>query len=267
MLALLALLAADPQVALRPDRPRLTPTEAAAMTPAALADALLASGHPPIVERVLLPEGVPPPPPGPHPSPLDVRLVGPALLDAASGFCVKRSWRVGPERGGETQVVEAAPTLYRLPHKTGGCEAPRSSFFTVAPADRPRAFAIVRLIAGAVRQAATVRFPVSIDDQQGRDMARYCAGGGKFCDLPIEIISNGRRALAGLPIEAIFAVGRSNLGDADLFSSAELTAPDGHRYENWKLFVSGDGTYTVNAAMDGDRILAIKMRRAIPPPF
>ncbi len=121
MLALLALLlAADTRVALRTDRPDLTRQEAAAMTPAALADALLAPGHPPIVERVMLPEGVPPPP-GPHPSPLDVRLVAAATLDTASGFCVKRSWRVGNERGGEAQIVQAEPTLYRLPLRTSGC--------------------------------------------------------------------------------------------------------------------------------------------------
>lgn len=63
MLALLALLAAGSEVTLRPDRPALTRAEAAAMPPAALADALLAPGHPPINERVMLPEGVLPPAP------------------------------------------------------------------------------------------------------------------------------------------------------------------------------------------------------------
>lgn len=259
------LLAADGPVALRPDRPTLTQPQAAAMSPAALADALLAPGHPPITERVMLPGTFVPPPPPPFRAPLDVRLIAAATFDAPSGFCLKRSWRVSGTPEGRPTALAPEPTLYRLPPATGGCEAEHRSFFGVAAADRPRAFTVVHLLAALAHNPGRVDFPVGIDDQEGRAMAAYCHGRPAFCNFPVTVITSGRRALADLPVQAIAYVCRHSLLGADLLSPADLTGPDGQPRESWQVFVGGE--YTVQLALDGDRIVAMKLRRSIPPPF
>jgi hypothetical protein len=61
------LLAAEPAeistMRLRENGPALTPEQAEALSAAALGDALLAPGHPPVTEVTVGPEGMEPPPP------------------------------------------------------------------------------------------------------------------------------------------------------------------------------------------------------------
>ena len=262
MLALLAAAA----VTIRPDRPQLTRAQAAAMTPAALAESLLAPGHPPIEQVVPLPDGMVPPPPPDSPITLWVRLVTPADDDGA-GLCTRRSFAVllrRPEPEGPGDHVAASTSVHFNDldgHRP--CPAGLDAYDPADPAALPAQLAAARRLAAAVRAARHDRlpFPVTVDDQLGRDLVRYRhdhpeqRGPG---DPPIRVVTDGRAALAALPLD------RVRIGTADLFTPAELARPDGGRREVDTFWIDD---WTVQLARNGDRIVASRLRRAAPPPF
>ena len=127
-----------------------------------------------------------------------------------------------------------------------------------------RALAVLRLVEAASHHAARTRFPVAIDDQMGRELEALRREHPDPRDVALPILTDGRAALADLALDRASYVGHQ-LYDADLLTAAERTGRDGRARETWQLFLAGE--MTVHVALEGDRIVAMRLRRAIPPPF
>lgn len=263
---LLALLAA---VALRVGPVPVTPDEARQLPPDALADRLLAPGHPPAMEKVVGPDRgepppPPPPPPGMPPEPTRVRLyLRAAPAAAASDFCEQVIVTLELKADGHPVDGSTNDTAYRWRDtgRPGGCDASRSEFFR-PPADHTaQALQAVRQLAPARSRAASggrLGFELVLDDQEGRWMRNYerVHPDGK---PPFPVLTDARKALAGLAVDEI--------GYAGPIDSLGGKALDGFAGgpESAGFFIRSD--WTVGIAWARDRVLRVRMVRAIPAPF
>jgi hypothetical protein len=273
MSLLVALVAAAIQ--LRPDAPSLTLVQARSLAPSALADLLLAPGHPEVVEAVVGSENMqPPPPPGygavtfytrarPSPRPdfcerivAYVDLKANAAGAAAPSFTADRmTWRTAYRWMGRSRGAHA-------------CEGPRSDFFSPEPSETDRALAVIRLLAAAGARAEDSRalpFEVSIDDREGPKMQAFARANGIAGARGLETITDARAALARLPIDKVLMVERPDRGRRDLLTASDLADIDSHRLQAETVFLGYDWTATLLLA--GDRIVRLRLRREMPPPF
>ena len=269
-------------IALRQDGPALTPAQGRALRPSALADALLAPGHPPVVEVVVGPEGQMPPPPG-MASGTPIRLFSAAGPSSHAGFCEKTVANVSlaavmPQDRDRLPARPEALSITRLyrwegkPGRRSTCEGRHYAFFSPDPDKVERLLAVVRLLAEAQRSARAgraLRFAVSVTDEKAlanRDFA------GRNTDPTTQPtgddmtpITDGRAALTMVPLPYISWIGAGKSAGGNPLTRADLVGAGGRRLEAVGLFAGGD--WTVGIALDGDRIVAIRMRRAIPAPF
>ncbi|WP_375380344.1 hypothetical protein [uncultured Sphingomonas sp.] len=218
---------------------------------------MLAPGHPAIVDVGWPNRMAAPVPPPPYVPPLDVRLIAAATLDRASGFCVKRSWHVTGSAIGAARVLITEPSRYRLASADGDCEAPVATFFGVDASDRPRAFTIMRLLAAAAAHPNHVDATVSIGDGGTVPLIFRTPDGAERSAL-----------LSALPLDRTFAVGRYIV--TPLLSPVDLAGVTGTPRETWELDAfdpRGAMVWTIQLALDGDRIAALRMIHAVPAPF
>jgi len=270
-------------IALRQDAPALDVNAARAMTPAALADVLLAPGHPTIVGAVV------------HPAHMEapalwvtkVELLAAPELRSKPGLCAATLYTVafedpGPASSkfdGRTPIPVrpaslATEMLFRLPSLTPltgsqDCNAPMEDFFHLNPSMQGREFELLRLLASA-RQVAkagdALPFDLSFKDKMADDFERFASseppkdGRVKFVRIP-----NARAALSEMPLEDISYIGvdsasgdpatgpPSPLGDCkQRVCTAEILAA-----ECWRARV----------AFTAHRIVSLYIERAIPAPF
>ena len=272
-------MALPPQIAVRSDGPAIALSEAERMTPAALADVLLASGHPPIVEADVGPEGMMPPAPPGVPVVNAIRLYTAATPADHPGFCEKTRIDVSlAPRMRRGDAVPAAPAdavtttkLYRWarPAKDGtGCEAPAWSFFRRDDVLGDRSFSVVRRFA-TLRPARLRKLRITIDDRLTRNLADMVKAYPQ--DFPgiskdrLTPITDGRVALARFPISSIRYVAPYNASwPNDLLDKADLRDAAGREFD--AVMVGTGGEWHAGIVFDGDQIVTIRFVRAIPPP-
>ncbi|WP_162875395.1 hypothetical protein [Sphingomonas crusticola] len=268
-------------LALRPDAPALTPDQARMMAAPALADALLATGHPSAVEALVGTEGmVPPPPPGPTEiTPITLYLK--AAPSRQKGFCERIVAQIAlqpAQRLGGRRLAPALPDrlatsiAYRWIGNDRGktaCEAPRWNFFAPDPAETASVLKAVRLLARAQQEAKagkSLPFPISVDDQYGPQMLEFERSHPALLPLPgLKIITDGQQALADLPMEAIRYAGPADRAFPMLLKPAELAPRRGIAVEAMTLFLAD--RWTASMVLGGRRIVLLRLRRAIPAPF
>lgn len=275
-----ASMALPPQIEVRRDGPAIALGEAERMTPAALADALLAPGHPPIVEARVGPEGMMPPAPPGVPVINQIRLFTAATPADRPGFCEKTRIDVSlAPRMREGDTVPAAPAeavtttkLYRWARsgKDGArCKVASGSYFRRNAVLGERSFTVIRSLA-TLRPARIRKLRITIDDYAARQLADMVkAYPQDFADMPrdrITPITDGRVALARFPVSSVQYVGPySATWPRDLLDKADLQDATGHKLEAITM-IAGD-EWNAGIVFDGDRIVTIRLRRAIPPPF
>lgn len=275
---MLALVLMAATIEVRRDGPQVTLEQARAMAPAALGDALLAPGHPPIVEASVGPEGMAPPSAPGMPVTSEIRLFTSARTAARAGFCEKTLvtvtlapvMRIGRDVPPARAQAVASTTLYRWAPRIDGrlsCEGRRDDFFALDAALGERSFAVIRALA-TVRpnQVRTI----GIDDQDARSMRDYVRSHPtEAVGLPAEAvtpITDGRIALARFPISSITMIGRYGRGWNDrVLSDSDLRNKTGRALEAVTIFAGG--VWTAGVVLDGDTITTIRFVKAIPPPF
>jgi hypothetical protein len=280
----LFLLALAALVQLRPDARALTPAQARAMSPAELGDALLAAGHPAVVEAVVG-SGImeAPTPPG-QPLVTPVKLFLAARPGELRGFCEKMMVTIllaPTARGAAENVAPARPaslsTSLRYRWADPGrqapsrCEAPANSFFSPEPSKAERRFKLVRLLAKAREDAVRGRdlpFEIEVVDDLGREMQdfarRHPDQAAHIRPDMMKTFASGRAALAALPIGEIREIQDVFFAGISPLSASDLIDPPGRRREHVGLFL---GDWSAGVVLDGDRIVRISLQRAIPPPF
>ncbi len=219
---------------------------AKAMTPAALADLMLAPGHPPIDAVEVGPPGmVPPPPPGSPPQ-FDVRLFTRPRPAAEPGYCTRQRIAATVLNPGSdaTVAIERTETLLRLGRP---CVGGRASYGTFADTD---AIAIVRDLDKG-RRTRGKEPPVTYVDRLPADFSapRYASGAAALAAVDLgQIHWAGPARRAGSLSDAV----RRDL--AALPKRAMAIA-----------FYAGFWTGVV--ARENGRITRVWLDRAIPPPF
>lgn len=268
----IAALAATGTIALNPAAPALTPAEARARSPSALADALLAPGHPRVTETVVGPEfNGPPPPPG-APSTTEIRLYFAATRTGPLSFCEKKVALVtlAPVFGSLVSLPPARPrtlalsSTYRWRAPGRSCEGDYRSFFSVVPKLGSSSFGVVRALA-ELRRRRGAGVPVSIDDRYARDIGEYWREHPDKDNPPPVPITDGRKALAAFPIDAISGVYPAGYSPTDPLTPADLRTPSGRALEGVSLFAGGE--WNAGLVLDGGRIVRVRLERAIQPPF
>lgn len=229
--------------ALNPHAPPLTLEQAQALSPHALADQMLAPGHPDIVEVRVHPIGMEAPP--------GMGLTRIDLYDRAQpapedGFCVQTDYTIVFNRGYAAHPGPAAPValehtlLYRMANSpTGdrpGCEAPVGAFFRMRPAVHAEQIALLRRLAearAAARASHAPTFPIHLDDKM---------------TAPIPPLGTPLNALAELPLDTIY-----DIEPPDPSGTVAIEA----EYGSWSIRVrTQDGV-----------IVDLAIKRHIPYPF
>ncbi len=278
MLMLLIMMATTIEV--RRDGPALSLDHAQESTPAQLGDALLAPGHPPIVEASVGPEGIMPATAPGMPVTSEIRLYTAAEAAPTPGFCRKTKITVTLEpvmpdgrRLPPARAATASSTaLYRWAARSNdatGCEADHSAFFALDPALADRSFAVIRLLA-RLRDSAVHRIPVTIDDQEGRSMREYFREHpSEARDMPEDVttpIVDARTALRMFPISSITTiVPYERAWPRDILKPSDLRGGKDRPLEAITMFAGG--AWHAAIVLDGDRITTVRFVRAIPPPF
>ncbi|WP_445190940.1 hypothetical protein ACT009_09990 [Sphingomonas sp. Tas61C01] len=269
-------------IALRSDAPQLTLAQAKAMTPAELSDALLAPGHPLIVDaRVGLQGMVPPPPPGqPFQSPIELTVAG--SDSSQSGFCERTIVKillapviyVGHEAPAAAPVKLDTTQTYSWMYNSGeraGCRAPHKQYFSIEQDER-RTFDLIRSLAAIQARARSgkhIDVVASIDDleaRQWREWAKtndYFRGRVRAGKLPE--ITSAKAALAQFPLGDISYVAEGQRSWRNLLSETDLVATNGKKREVVTLFAGG--SWSAEMALEHGTIKVIRISREIPPPF
>ncbi|HEV2530297.1 hypothetical protein [Phenylobacterium sp.] len=265
-------------IQLRPDPPPLSLAQARGLTPAGLADLLLAPGHPRVVEALVGQDGMQPPPP---PGQGAVTLYTEARPSDRPGFCERivayvQLKATATTAGGGASDFTPANIAWRAAYRWAGakptaqaCDAPRSDFFSPEPAEPDRALATVRLLASAQARSerpGALPFEVSVDDREAPQMQTFARAHPEVPSrYTMKTITDGKAALRGLPLGQVRGVFRPEQGRRDLLTPSDLADIERGRLAAQSLFVSSDWTATL--LLDGDRIVRIRLRREIPPPF
>lgn len=263
---LLALAAATWPVRLRADLPPLDDARARAMSPATLGDTLLAAGHPPVVAATVGPEGmVVPPPPGT----VAVRLVLRAEPAERPDFCRRTVVTVTIARPAATLETR---TDYRWIGAAGRAQAPDApdlEFLAPEPDECDTALDTVELLARLNRQAragCAPSFPVSIDDQLGREMTAFARAHPRLPHDPdLGIITDPRAALAQLSPDQVTWAGPAHHALPDLLTPADKGQVARRRLDARIIHVHGEWTATL--LLDGDRVVRMRLLHAVAPPF
>lgn len=156
------LLGADPAERsaprLRENGPAITPEQAVALSAAALGDALLAPGHPPVTEVTVGPEGMEPPTPPGMPDFTRIKLYLEPIRSGKTDFCerVIATVYLAPVNRLKDGHLPASPaaristqTAYRWvgPPQNGiTCTASKYQFFTAKPEAEDQALEAVHLL-------------------------------------------------------------------------------------------------------------------------
>ncbi|MDQ0839251.1 hypothetical protein [Sphingomonas faeni] len=276
MLALIMLAAT---IDIRRDAPPVTLDQARGMSPADLGDALLIAGHSPIVEAVVGPEGMLPPPPPELPEESEIKLFSAAEPAQQADFCEKTRAvvRLEPVLRSQGELPPSRPKsvsltkLYRMAVQKNGasrCEAKRYEFFALDEKLADRTFTILRLL-NSLRMNGIRKVVVSIDDQEARGMQDYVRENpSQAKGLPKEYITpitDGRVAIERFPISSISYVRNYVKAWDNTLSDLDLKDRKGHDLEAISLFAGG--TWDAGIVLDGGRIVKVRFKKAIPPPF
>jgi len=263
------------QVALRGDAVPMTVARAKALTPQALGDALLAPGHPPVVLAHVGPRGLAPPPPPGAPVATPIRLVLRGIPSAQPGFCQQTVASidlkpVGRLADGSLPAAAADTLATHVQYRWRGdvdCAAPADAFFVPRDGEAMRDFAIVRLLAKAqqaARRGGRPGFPVSVTDKMGPELIAYQRSNPTQPPVAgLTVVTDARKALAMLPIEEIGFVGRSTTAFPDSLRPSDTDAAT--RADATTIFMGG--VWTVGLVLERGRIVRMRLRREIPPPF
>jgi hypothetical protein len=279
------LLAAEPTegstVRLRENGPAITPEQAKALSAAALGDALLAPGHPPVTEVTVGPEGMEPPTPPGVPDSTRIKLYLEPIRSEKTGFCerVIATVYLAPVNRSNDGHLPASPAArmstqiaFRwvgLPQNGVACTASKYQFFTAKPEAEDDALEAVRLLGLASHDAKLGRrisFPVSIEDREGPSMLAYERQHPEVPRIPeLKIITNAKKALASLPVDAVSFSGLASTAFPTVLRPADQTNKMGPGPRAMTIFLGGD--WAVGLIISDGQIKLMRMVREIPAPF
>jgi len=273
-------------LALRADAPSLDLNIARTMTPAALADALLPPGHPPVVEAVVHPAGME----APAPFVTKVELLSAPQMTADSGFCSAALYTVSFESPASAKwnalatypvrpLSLAVETVYRLPNSarplgTDGCAAPMHSHFHVDPSMHGREFQLMRLLAQsqkAAKSGAALPFDLSVQDKMADDFERLnrsrpdgwqpaVFGANEFARL-----RDGRQALSAIPFEDTAYIAFDPTSIDPVIIPSHPPGDCTQRVCTAELLVGVE--WRAEVAFTATKIVSLHVTRAIPAPF
>lgn len=266
---------------LREHTPPITPMQARALTPSTLGDALLMRGHPPVTEAIVGPEGMEPPTPPGRPTVTRIRLFLEASRSQQPGFCERIVATVFlkpvdqlpdgtiPASGPDTISTQIAYRWVGTGGSALACAAAKSSFFMPHLGDERQAMAVVRLLALAKEEAEArhkLPFPVSVVDREGPEMAAFDREHPTLPPAPkSEIMTDARKALASLPVDAVTYVGPAATATPDILLASDLADAKGRHLESMTVFLGGD--WTAGIVLAQGEIVQLRLLREIPPPF
>lgn len=266
---------------LRENGPAITPEQAVALSAAALGDALLAPGHPPVTEVTVGPVGMEPPtPPGmPHSTRIELYLK--PVRSGKTGFCerVIASVYLAPVSRLNDGHLPASPaarisvrTAYRwvgTPQNGVICTASKHQFFWAKPETKNQALEAVHLLGLASQDAKLGRrisFPVSVEDRLGPRMLAYERQHPEIArDPELKIITNAKKALASLPVGAVSFSGLASTAYPDVLRPSDRTDNIGTKQRAMTIFL-GD-VWSVGLIISGGQIKLMRLVREIPAPF
>ena len=263
---------------LRTDPPSLTPAQATAMPPAQLGDAVLAAGHPKIVEARIGIQGFVPMPQRGAPMQTPIMLLAAAHASRKSGFCEQDIAHIllAPVINAGSETAAAAPvaihteTTYRWiadrDHRTA-CVNPEDPYFSVTMENRQRAFTLIRSLADLQTGLGSGRksgFQVTINDRLAVQLRDFASTNPDPRTRPtIEQttpIVDPETALRSVPLDSI----RSIIFDQRSWNDPDPTGTDKRKRTIVSLFAGGE--WAVDIAFAGAAIKAIAIVREIPPP-
>lgn len=272
---------ATSMIQLRKAGPLITPEDARALTPATLGETLLLPGHPPVIEATIGPEGMEPPTPPGRPTVTRIKLYLEAARGEQRGFCQRVVAAIFlkpvsqsptgtlPASGPDTISTQIAYRWVGTGPNAPACEAPKDSFFIPRPGEEQQAMTTVRLLASAqqdAKQRHSLPFALSVEDKEGSEMAAFYRENHKQPPKRgMKIITDARKALASLPIDAVTFAGPAMTASPDILFPSDLTDHQGRHLEAMTVFLGGD--WTAGLVLDGGHIVRLRLLRQIPPPF
>lgn len=278
------LLAAEPAehtTRLRENGPAITPEQAVALSAAALADALLAPGHPPVTEITVGPEGMEPPTPPGVPHSTRIKLYLEPMRSGKTGFCERGIATVYlvPVNRSKDGHLPASPaarisiqTAYRWvgpPQNGVTCTASKYQFFTLKPDAEDQALEAVHLLGLASQDAKLGRrifFPVSVEDREGPSMLAFERRHPEIPrDPELKIITNAKKALASLPVDAVSFCGLASTAYPDVLRPVDRKIKMGTEQRAMTIFLGGD--WAVGLIISGGQIKLMRIVRELPAPF
>jgi hypothetical protein len=216
----------------------------------------------------------PPPPPGEG----SVRLYTRAHPSDRPGFCerivievhLKANASTVGGRGAEfTPDRIALRIAYWWAGAARACEAPRSEFFSPDPSGTDRALAMVRRLAWAKAQAekpGALPFQVFVDDREATQLQAYARAHPEFGPYRgLDAVTDGKAALRRLPLGRVDGVFRADRASPNPLTASDLAEIAHRRLQADSVFLGSDWTATL--LLDGDRIVRVRLRREMPPPF
>lgn len=267
--------------ALRTDAPPLALNAARTMTPTELGDALLAAGHPPIIQAIVHPAHME----APAPWVTEVELLAAPHMSNEAGFCAVTLYTVTFDHPASPKwdvtspnpvrpASLAAETLYKLPSpspqsRSDACKAPIDDYFHLDPTFDGREFQLVRLLAAAQKAARSghaLSFDLSFKDKLADDLEsaersqppnRVHSWGARLPDA--------RAALIATPLDDIYHIGFDQpLGDQSI---RPPPGPEtcGQRECTAELFVGE--VWRVDVVFTAHEIRRLHLERALPAPF
>lgn len=268
-------------VVLREDGPALTLEEANASTPTALGDALLAPGHPPVTEATVGPEGMEAPTPPGMPVITRIKLyLQPVPSLQQPDFCQRviatvylkpvdrlQDGRLPPSSPADIST-EVAYRWIGTGRSALACIASKDNFFVPTPKDAQLAIASVRLLASArqeARRGGRLSFPVSVQDNEGPAILAYVRDRHEPPIPGMTIITNAKKALADLQVDAVRYAGPASGASPDILTKSDVEKSGGSNPLAITIFLGGD--WVAGIVADHGQIKRIRLRREIPAPF
>lgn len=266
---------------IRGDAVPIDPARAKAMTPDELGAAILAPGHPPVDEAVVGPLEMQPPAPPTMPIATPITLFLHPVANDPAGFCRRTEVQLNLKLAGRTPDGGVLPTLpeslttrqaFRWVGDSGSeaaCAVPRYEWFIPRAGEEAQALSLVRLVASLQHQAATgarLRFQLKVADKMGREMAASeRKRPGQHWNTPPIVFSDGRAALAALPLGKIGYVGPSSGICCDPLPFKWSATMGGRSLTASTLEL--DLVWRVTLQFDGSRLVRVGVVRAAPLPF
>jgi hypothetical protein len=214
--------------------------QAKAMTPQALANALLAPGHPPVDVADVAPLTMDAPPPGAPPQFRVVLRTRPEPAEA--GFCRRMVIDLIVLNPGAAATSQIART--REGHRLGTpCVGGKAAYGDYRDSTAREA---IRTL-DALRQRRRISVPVTFRD----DMP---------ADFRIERYTDGVTALRAVPLDAVSWAGPASSG-----SFSDMVGPK--RGSGTQIGFYAGGLWGGVVTIENARITHVALRRRIPPPF